>query len=210
MDVHKFYEFFFRFFRKKRMGQFSRTFSPVEQTKILDVGGTPYNWVIRKCSSQITLLNLSEPEDIGDVSVNISCDIGNGTALKYSDSEFDICFSNSVIEHLSTFENQKAFAHEVSRVGKKIWVQTPAKSFFVEPHLMTPFIHYFSKRIQKKTLRNFTLWGWVARPSQEIADRFLSEVRLLTYDEMGLLFPDCEIRREKFFGFTKAYIAVRQ
>ena len=28
-------------------------------------------------------------------------------------------------------------------------------------------------------------------------------------EEMRRLFPDCEIRRERFLGFTKAYVAVR-
>ena len=30
------------------------------------------------------------------------------------------------------------------------------------------------------------------------------------YREMRELFPDCEILREKFLGFTKSYVAVRQ
>ena len=52
------------------------------------------------------------------------------------------CYSNSVIEHLHEFDQQKRFADEVRRVGRKLWVQTPARGFFVEPHLITPFIHY--------------------------------------------------------------------
>lgn len=209
MDIHKFYQIFFPVFRKKRMREFFKTFSPAEHTKILDIGGTPYNWVISKCSSQVTLLNLSEPDGFVDAPSNLSFVEGDGTALNYSDAEFDICFSNSVIEHLGTYDNQIIFASEISRVRKKIWVQTPAKLFPVEPHLMTPFIHFFPKRVQKSMLQNFTLWGWVTRPSQEVVDRFLSEVRLLTHDEMEQIFPDCQILREKFLGFTKAYIAVR-
>jgi hypothetical protein len=38
---------------------------------------------------------------------------------------------------------------------------------------------------------------------------FLAEVRLLTYREVKELFPDCTILRERFFGMTKSYIAVR-
>lgn len=130
--------------------------------------------------------------------------------MHYQDSEFDICFSNSVIEHLGTFDRQKIFAQEVCRVGKKIWVQTPARSFFFEPHWLAPFIHFFSPNIQRKLARNFTLRGWLLRPDREYVDRFLSELRLLTYEEMAQLFPDCEIRVERFLGMPKSYIAIRK
>jgi len=101
------------------------------------------------------------------------------------------------------------FAQETRRVGRQIWVQTPAKSFFVEPHLITPFIHYLPKKIQEKLLRNFSILGLITRPSQEKVKVFLEEVRLLIYDEMAQLFPDCEIYIERFLDFAKAYIAVR-
>ena len=58
-------------------------------------------------------------------------------------------------------------------------------------------------------LRNFTLRGWLERPSPTAGEEFLAEVRLLTADEMNVLFPDCTILREQFLGVTKSYIAVR-
>jgi hypothetical protein len=210
MNIEIFYQVFFRIFRTKRMEQFDKAFSPDKQTKILDVGGTPYNWLISNCSSQITLLNLSAPEDINDSPKNISFIVGDGTNLEYRESEFDICFSNSVIEHLGTFENQMLFAQEIRRVGKKIWVQTPARAFFFEPHWLAPFIHYFPVRTQRKLARYFTLRGWLLRPNQDYIDNLLAELRLLTYKEMKQLFPDCEIRVERFLGMEKAYIAIRQ
>ncbi len=78
-----------------------------------------------------------------------------------------------------------------------------------EPHLLTPFVHYLPRRLQSRLLRRFTLWGWIARPSPEQVERFVRDTRLLTHREMQSLFPDCEIRRERFLGFTKSYVAVR-
>ena len=135
--------------------------------------------------------------------------LADGRQVCCADRSFDICYSNSVIEHLFEFEQQKRFADELRRVGRRVWVQTPARSFFVEPHLVTPFIHYLPKRLQRKLLRNCTLWGWLTRPSRERVDEFLREVRLLGFREMKALFPDCRIERERFLGWTKAYIAVR-
>jgi hypothetical protein len=209
MNVHSIYKIILPLFRKRRMQKLIKVFVPKEQTKILDIGGTPMNWLLINCQCRITLLNLQNPENMVSLPRNFSRVVGDGTRLDYSDQEFDICFSNSVIEHLGTFENQMLFAKEACRVGRQIWVQTPASSFFFEPHLLTPFIHYFPKKIQEKLLCKFTLWGLITRPSQKKVKNFLAEVRLLTYDEMVQLFPDCEIRIERFLGFAKAYIAVR-
>ena len=90
-----------------------------------------------------------------------------------------------------------------------MWVQTPARSFFFEPHLLAPFIHFLPLSWQRRLVRNFTLWGWITRPSQASVDRMLGELRLLDYAAFRELFSDCEIRRERFFGFTKAFVAVR-
>ena len=48
-------------------------------------------------------------------------------------SPYDVVHSNSVIEHLYNFENQKKMASEIMRVGKKYIVQTPNKYFFSNP-----------------------------------------------------------------------------
>ena len=204
------YELFFPFFRTKRMNNFINVFQPGKDTKIIDVGGTAYNWKIIDINSKITLLNIITPDDERDLPNNYTLVEGDGTNMKYSDAEFDISFSNSVIEHLGTFERQKLFAQEACRVGEKIWVQTPARSFFFEPHWLGLFIHYFPIRVQRKLVRYFTIRGLLIRPNQEYIDKFLAELRLLTYKEMQQLFPDCDVVVERFLGMAKAYIAVRK
>ena len=74
---------------------------------------------------------------------------------------------------------------------------------------MTPFLHWLPVRWQRRLIRNFTMWGWLTRPSASDVETFLAEVRLLTRSEMVQLYPDCEILEEKFLGMTKSYIAVR-
>ncbi len=58
-------------------------------------------------------------------------------------------------------------------------------------------------------LRNWTVWGWLVRPSNEQVEDALDEIRLLSHHEMLVLFSECAIERERFFGLTKSYIAVR-
>lgn len=210
MNIHTFIGVFLPYFRRRRMKRFMAYFVPDEQTRILDVGGTAFNWVLCNCPSHITILNIRDPDASVSSRPNFEFVVGNALSLQYKDYSFDIAFSNSVIEHVSTFDHQKTFAKEVTRMSRNLWVQTPARSFFVEPHLLTPFIHFLPKSLQRSMIRNCTLWGLITRPHEKDVDKFLSEVRLLSYKEMKDLFPDCEILRERFLFFTKAYVACRR
>ena len=78
---------------------------------------------------------------------------------------FDIAFSNPVIEHVGSFEEQARFAEQLRLVATGVWVQTPARGFPLETHLLTPLIHNLPLRRQTRLVRNFTVWGWLARPT---------------------------------------------
>lgn len=208
MNIHKVYALFLPWFRRRRMMKFLQVHPLQPATKVLDVGGYPWCWPRELCPAQFTLLNLSFPPDLPH-DERFTLKTGDGCRLPFEDCSFDLGYSNSVIEHLSTYENQQKFAREIRRVGKHLWVQTPARWFIVEPHLITPVIHYFPKSWQRRLLRWCSVWGWVTKPTPRQVEEFLQEVRLLTYDEMKALFPDCQILRERFCGFTKSYIAVR-
>jgi hypothetical protein len=209
MDIQRIYHLFIRGFRRRRMRDFARTFDPRASTCILDVGGTPYNWQLLDSDARVTLLNLRLPEEVDALPPQWVAVVGDATRLEFEDKRFDVGFSNSVIEHLGSWERQSAFAAEIRRVARGLWVQTPARSFPVEPHLLALFVHYLPLGWQRRLVRHFTLWGWISHPSQERIDRFLRETRLLSYAEMRELFPDCAIRRERFLGLTKSYVAVR-
>ena len=208
MNVHRVYELLIRGFRGRRMNRFMKTFEPTAETTVLDVGGTLYNWEKIDARFPVTLLN-TEPPESDAVAARYALLQGSGTQLDFPDRSFDIAFSNSVIEHVGSLDAQRAFAEELRRVGRQVWVQTPARSFFFEPHLLAPFIHFLPLSWQRRLVRNFTLWGWATRPSQASVDRMLGGLHLLDAATFRDLFPDCEIRRERFLGFTKAFVAVR-
>ena len=209
--MHWLYEHLFKLtgFRKRRMDRFQRLLRLDPATRIIDIGGTFGNWKYVQVTPRITLLNLDPNHATRAYPENVRYHAGNALDLPFNDGDFDIVFSNSVIEHVSTWENQTRFAEEARRVARKLWIQTPAREFFIEPHLLAPFVHWAPVSAQKKLLRNFTVWGWIRRPTPTQVDAFLAEVRLLTYAEMKDLFPDCEILVERWLGMPKAYIAFR-
>ena len=208
MNIHSVYKLLLTPFRKKRMCEFLNKLNPKSTDKILDIGGTAFNWNLIGYKYPLTLLNLSIPQNADELPKNFSCVAGDGTDLEYEDREYDIVFSNSVIEHVGSFENQKKFANEACRVGKKVWIQTPAKEFFFEPHFLTPFVHWFPKSWRKKLLR-YSIWALIAKPSTDYINNVVDTTRLLSFAECKKLFPKCQIRKEKFAFMTKSYVIER-
>jgi len=208
MNIHSLYQPFQRFFRKKTMNQFVDLFSVDESTRILDVGGNPFNWALISAQPQVTMVNLAAPSEKSGAWMHFKWVIADAMHLPFKDNSFDIAYSNSVIEHLYSLENQQRFAGEIGRVGSRVYVQTPNKHFFIEPHLLTPLIHFFPQRIQRMLLRNFTVCGLVTRPSPQQCEHFLKEVRLLDRGDITHLFPDHKVIRERFLLFTKSFLVV--
>lgn len=212
MDIHKLFGILFKLsrFRKKRMAFFRDTIDISNTSAVLDIGGTLDTWQLIQEQPRLTLLNIDEALDRDDYPPNVTFVLGSALNIPFQNYSFDVAFSNSVIEHVYTWKNQKVFSSEVRRVARKIWVQTPAREFFLEPHLITPFVHWLPASWQKRLIRNFTVWGLITRPSRQEVDKFIREVRLLNHAEMEALFPDCTIYVEKWFGMPKSYIAYRR
>ena len=184
-----------------------------EPVRILDAGGSIGFWkdygggLPKHC--QITALNLdvsgAPPEpDFAETK-------GDARAMpQFGDKSFDICFSNSVIEHVGTLYDQMAMAREIRRVAKSYFVQTPNRYFPLEPHFLMPWWQYYPKALRRVLCTHVNM-GWMKRqPDRLLALAEIEQVRLLNRYEMGRLFPDAEVRREQFGPLTKSLIAIRR
>jgi len=209
MDIHRVYRALGTGFRRRRMRRFERAFRPTAYTRILDVGGTRGAWELIASQPRVTLLNLDRVALEGAGSGRFAAVTASGLRLPYADGAFDVAFCNSVIEHVGAHDARAVLAAELRRVARGLWVQTPARSFPIEPHLLTPFFHFLPRRWQRRLARNFTVWGGLTRPDPARAREMVDTIALLGSREFAALFPDCEIRRERVLGFTKSYIAVR-
>ncbi len=182
---------------------------PALADKVLDVGGCAFDWKGRgNVIGAVDLLNLipaSAPEMLD--SPKLRCYQGDGRALEFGDQYYDIVFSNSVIEHVGGWKDQQAFAAEMRRVGRRLWVQTPALACPVEPHYLGLFIHWFPSAWHVPLARWTSVVGYTGADLLSIADN----TRLLTKKEFRTLFPDCEIWTERLLWvFPKSYVAIRR
>lgn len=203
----------YKIWRPRRMKKFEELIRPQSGDIVLDVGGYPETWTSRpQLTKRIDCVNVFKVkwDSSSFPDHRIVTLIGDGCALDYSDGAYDILFSNSVIEHVGNWGRQCAFANEARRIGKKLWIQTPALECPVEPHYFALFVHWFPFEIRRRLLRWFTPWGWITKPTQEKIDSSIESTRLLTKKQMQTLFPDCIIKTERLLWFLpKSYIAYR-
>jgi hypothetical protein len=201
----------FAHFRSRRMRLFEETFRISGRTRVLDVGGSLAIWQFASVLPEITVLNL--PTALAPAGARCDQVAGDGRWLPFRDRAFDIVFSNSVIEHVGTREDQSRFAAEISRVGRAYWVQTPNRYFPIEMHLMLPLIHFLPKPLQRRLVYRFTGWEKVVHPTTAqrrfYLEHFLCELNLLDQTSLRALFPDAKILRERVLGMAKSLIAVR-
>jgi len=207
MNIDSLYRIFFLYFRTKRMQAFQQKFGLTDQTCILDVGGSEFNWRLLSTMPKVTILNISLPTERNP---QFNYLVADGCHLPFWDNAFEIVYSNSVIEHLFNSDSQRLFADECRRVGQRYYIQTPNYHFIIEPHWLAPGFHWLPRWLQRRLARNFTGRGLITRLSTAECETLLDEIHLLDEDEVRCLFPDAEIWRERTIGMIKSLIAARQ
>ncbi len=210
MNIHRIYEPFFRIYRGRRLKLFYSLFNFKGDETLLDVGGGAYFWMLGKelgfTIPRVTILNLGARPS--GMEPHLDWRTGNACALPFPDEAFDYVFSNSVIEHVGDDDAQLKMAEEIRRVGRNYFIQTPDRRFPFEPHLLTPFIHWFSRGIYEGLVPRFTIRHWLNGSPED--DTELKGIRLLNRARMNTLFPDGQVLVERTAGWPKSLIAYRR
>lgn len=195
-------------FRKKRFRFFESKIRAFQRPiTILDIGGTVRFWVDENYHLKdvfITIVNI-RPEESKHPNIRViegdACDLS-----QFNDKAFDISFSNSLIEHLHSNENQVKMANEAMRVSRCFFVQTPNRYFPIEPHFRFPFFQFLPPGIQVFLQTRTSLINGV-RYNREYATEIIKEIRLLSKSEVVRLFPNSHLYTEYFLGMPKSFIA---
>jgi hypothetical protein len=196
--------------RRKRFGQFYELVKQVPRpVRILDVGGTQGFWEQMPFPADdpisVVLLNLKKEGTSKESFTSVAGDARD--MHEFAEGEFDVVFSNSVIEHVGTLSDQRRMAGEVQRVGKAYFVQTPNRYFPLEPHFLFPFFQFLPMGLRVWLAMRFRL-GWFDRfEDPQAARQAVASIRLMTYRELREAFPAGTITRERVLGLTKSFTA---
>ncbi|MBI3289043.1 MAG: methyltransferase domain-containing protein [Elusimicrobia bacterium] len=197
------------YFRLRRFALFRSLLETLDKPiRILDVGGTETFWERMGFSAErgvsIVLLNHTERSVARPGLTSVK---GDARSMpQYQDGEFDVVFSNSVIEHVGGPEKRRSMASEIRRVGKRYFVQTPNKHFPIEPHFMFPFFQFLPLKARARLLLSFDLGSFRSTSDKRAALRKVKSIDLLTEAELRRLFPEAAIVKEKFLGLTKSFL----
>ena len=197
--------------RRRRLFLFQSLIESIPGSlEILDVGGTQRFWETsgflahRQGSIAITLMNLKE---IPVSRPNFNSIVGDARNMKnFKDNQFDVIFSNSVIEHVGDYNAQLQMANEIKRVGKRYFVQTPNLYFPIEPHFVFPFFQFLPVEVRVWLISHFDLGFYEKITDQKTAIEAVTSITLLNKKKFISLFPEANLFEEKIFGITKSFI----
>ncbi len=199
--------------RKVRLRFFKKfTDNLSKPLRILDVGGSDYHWrnsdFINNKNFYITIVNteLQNVKEFRNMSF-IKRDVEDLGI--FDNQEYDIVYSNSLLEHLNTFDKQMSVADEIQRIGKHYFVQTPNYYFPIEPHFLFPFFQFMPDPLKTKLIMRYRL-GWFEKEKDEYkAKEIALSIRLLKEKELLKLFPGANIYFEKYLLMNKSFIAYK-
>jgi SAM-dependent methyltransferase len=150
--------------RERKLQLFRGLLGPDAQTTVVDVGVTDapfgsgstdnffealYPWPER-----ITGVGHTELARFAAAFPRVRAVRADGRELPFADGEFDIGFSNAVVEHVAGGRaGQRQFVHELCRVSGRVFVTTPNRFFPLDPHTLVPFAHWLPRRARERVLR---------------------------------------------------------
>ena len=190
------------------------------RVRLLDLGGRFEFWrrfgleFLDRHGVEIAILNLTPGEsgDRADIPPNIRFLVGDATATGFDDASYDVVMSNSVVEHLGTWEAMIAFADETRRLAPTYYCQTPNFWFPIDPHYFkAPLFHWMPRPTRAWMLRTFPIATAGRASSIRKSYAMTDYARLLSRTQMRDLFPDACMVPERVLGvFVKSWTAVRE
>lgn len=196
--------------RARRWAEFTRRFPDLASMRVLDLGGTVQSWVRAPARPKhVVILNL-DGRNGGEADWYVT---RTGDACEpppdLLQEEFDLVFSNSLLEHVGGHARRKQLADVIRLVAPHHWVQTPYRYFPVEPHWLVPGMQFLPVMAQAAISRRMSFGpANSTMPHERILDE-CSYVDLIGLTQLRTYFPDSSIWCERAAGLVKSIVAYR-
>lgn len=206
--------------RKRRYEMLVDRFPDLGAMRVLDLGGEQHTWIWHRVRpASVVLLNLdwraeeqrrelagSEHESWIEALAGDACD----PPPEIVGRQFDLVYSNSVIEHVGGYAQRCRFAHYARTLAEHHWIQTPNRYFPLEPHWLFPGFQFLPLRARVAAHRRWPVGTYAQHDGTDAqVTRAVLEIELLSETEMRFLFPESELVRERAAGLTKSLTATR-
>ncbi|MEO8887347.1 MAG: class I SAM-dependent methyltransferase [Mucilaginibacter sp.] len=199
--------------RQKKYRYFIEQIEPNRNSKILDVGFTEddaypgVNFLEKNYpyKENITALGIEDAPNFKKNFPEVNVVKYDGSYFPFKDKEFDIAWSNAVIEHVGCHDKQLLFLSELLRTSKSIFITTPNRWFPIEVHTRLPFLHFLPKKYFDKILPLFSK-AWAAG----------DYMNLLSVSDVKKMLKQLNVkkytikRNRKFFATMDFVLIVRQ
>ena len=176
--------------RRRKLALFLETMRPGPETRVVDVGvgDTPFGTepgvaathnffeALYPWPDRITAVSDVPLPNFARAFPSIRTVVADGLALPFADDEFDVAFSNAVVEHVGGREEQRRFVAELCRVAPRVFVSTPNRRFPLETHTLVPFVHWLPRRAADRAMHALHRENWHG-------------IELLSKRELLALFP---------------------
>ena len=178
--------------RDAKLRLFLDLFQPGPDTTVLDLGVTDapfgagstdnffeahYPWPER-----ITAVGHTELDRFAGAFPRVRAVRSDGRDLPFARGEFDLGFSNAVVEHVAGGrDGQRQFIGELCRVARRVFVTTPNRFFPLDPHTLLPFVHWMAPGERRSRLLRARGFDDVLDPlgPAALADLFPYPVRIV-------------------------------
>jgi hypothetical protein len=200
--------------------QFAQSFdAPI---RVIDLGGTVSMWerwgLDRDVRLRIDLAN-NFPIDVNGKNLspktnNISkIDVDVVTLTPSDYKQYDVVFSNSMLEHLTSTDQQRSVAQAVVQSGRPYFIQVPNKHSLIDPHFAHPLAPFFAawpRYAQARALRLSALGSGSRARSIAHAERRLEYYNPLSIRDLAALFSGGSPRIvvERTFGIPMSLVAM--
>jgi SAM-dependent methyltransferase len=174
--------------RERKLQLFLEAMRPQPETTVVDVGATnapfscssPENFfeALYPWPAQITAVGNTELDRFAAAFPGVRVVRADGRTLPFADGEFDLAFSNAVVEHVAGGrDGQRRFVHELCRVAGRVFVTTPNRFFPLEVHTLLPLVHWLPEPVRTSVLRYEDVLDPLG--PKELASLFPYEVRVV-------------------------------
>ena len=130
---------------------FKKLYKPTKNTKVLDVGVTADEVLkdsniferLYEYPQNITAATIEDVKKFQKLYPKVKAvKIEQNKKLPFKNDQFDVVISWARLEHTGNYDKQKFFLNELLRVGKRVFITTPYRGSFYEPHSGLLFVQW--------------------------------------------------------------------